>query len=835
MERSEQIKQLFAAAMDHECGSRLAFLREQCAADSDLLREVWDRVTAYEEDPSFLSTALFDFKAFKNELEEAARGDSSQTVPRQADSPDSLPDGSKIDSYTIIRKIGEGGMGIVYEAEQHDVPRRVALKMLNATQVDEQRNNLFDCEIETLAKLDHVEIARIYEAKKTGDGRRFFTMSLVEGDPLDVYVTRNTLTRKQRLELFLKICAAVDYAHGKRVLHRDLKPSNILIDNQGDPKVIDFSLALVVNRAQSQASATGEDTGVFGGTVAYMSPEQANGVVAGLDERSDIYALGVMLYELLTGELPYDLANRTLHEVLEIIRNEPPRKPSMVNRSLPAEIEAILLKALEKEPQQRYQSAGEFGDDIRHYLHGEPIPLWRKKRGYVLRKKLVKHRLAVTACGVAILIGLVALWDAKRHYEHERANARREAIHIQWALETGRIKSAYGKAQDLWLRWPDLPEARLVWARSRFVEGLRRGNDDEITKAHTLASGTAGDPWEWAYRALEAEFRQAKNDARAGQRPAQAYREAPNTAEAWYLRTFTTFDIDGAIRWAEEALEREPSQQMAGLVWRRLAHLRLEKKDFDGTIVASQRLIDLGEDWLESTIFHGDVLARQGRYDDAVEQYTRAADRHPDRPAIYERRALANLCRKRYALAEEDYSTAENIRGCTSWVYYRRATVRWINRQSEKALEDYRRFRELGGKSFYAEVRRHLILGQLAGAYREQGRLDSIESTMREAFAAAEREAHGWPLREKILECLKGNLAPEKMVEAAKALEEKCVAYYYAGETCLLQGQDAMSEEWFRRCVATKLRFDPDSESFDPMAEYHLAMWRLDQFRAMKP
>lgn len=318
---------------------------------------------------------------------------------------------SRIGPYVIRRRIGEGGMGIVYEAEQQNPKRLVALKVVRGGQfVDEYRLRMFEREAQTLGRLRHPAIAGIFEGGRAEDGQPFFAMELVRGVPLNEYVRQQEMPRTARLKLFVAICNAVNYAHQRGVIHRDLKPSNILIDGDGQPKVLDFGLARITEPDGALKTETVNVVRIMG-TLPYMSPEEVRGIPEEIDTRSDVYSLGVVLYELLTGELPYTVRRAALPEAARIICEEPPRSPRTVDRSLPADIETIVLKAMEKAPLRRYQSVAALVDDIERFLADQPILARRASAFYHLRKYFVRHRLvafflfamfcAITAVSVA--------------------------------------------------------------------------------------------------------------------------------------------------------------------------------------------------------------------------------------------------------------------------------------------------------------------------------------------------------------------------------------------------------------------------------------------------
>ena len=320
---------------------------------------------------------------------------------------------SEIGRYKILGIIASGGMGVVYEAMQEAPRRRVALKIIKAGAASEMALHRFQFEAQTLAKLSHPNIAQIFEAgtwKSENGDVPFFAMEYIPGARGIVeHAQKRDLSIQDRLELFRKICDAVHHGHQKGVIHRDLKPDNILVDNQGEPKIIDFGVARATD-ADLAVTTMQTTMGQLIGTLQYMSPEQCDADPDRIDTRSDVYALGVILFQLLSGKLPYDLRRQAIHEAVRIIKEQRPDSLGTISSTLKGDIDTIALKAMDKDKERRYQSAAELANDIHHYLNNEPIIARPLSIGYQVRlftKKYKRTCAAVLMLGVSIVLGIV--------------------------------------------------------------------------------------------------------------------------------------------------------------------------------------------------------------------------------------------------------------------------------------------------------------------------------------------------------------------------------------------------------------------------------------------
>ncbi len=451
---SKQAKSIFLSMVGKvQPDSWKGHLDDACGGDGDLRQEIESLLEAHLTDDSFLASP-------------------AAAVIATAQPPFHNPSvGEFIGPYKLREQIGEGGMGVVYVAEQVEpVRRKVAVKIVRPGMATKDVIARFEAERQALAMMDHPNIARVFDAGSTECGQPYFVMELVQGLPITEYCDHQRLNASERLELFLKICRAVQHAHQKGIIHRDIKPSNVLvprIDGEAVPKVIDFGVAKAVSEKLSEQTIYTHFSQMVG-TPLYMSPEQADLGVVDIDTRSDIYSLGVLLYELLTGTTPFDretVKRAGLDEMRRMIREVDPPRPSQrvttldaqalstisdrrrvdnreLGRILRGELDWIVMKALEKNRSRRYETADAMANDIRRHQQHEPVEACPPSSWYRLTKLVRRNRALISATAVvavALLVGVIAAsWQAlaaTRARDRATAAEGLASRHLERALE----------------------------------------------------------------------------------------------------------------------------------------------------------------------------------------------------------------------------------------------------------------------------------------------------------------------------------------------------------------------------------------------------------------
>lgn len=446
-------KSIFGKALEiEEAEKRAAYLDQVCGVNHDIKNEVEALLRAFSEAGDFLSP-------INDKVETAA-------IPSLREGP-----GALIGPYKLLQQIGEGGMGVVYMAEQtKPIHRKVALKVIKAGMDSRQVIARFDAERQALAMMDHINIARVLDAGTTEAGRPYFVMELVNGVPITKYCDDNHLTPRERLELFVPVCQAIQHAHQKGIIHRDIKPSNVMVtlyDGKPVPKVIDFGVAKATEQKLTECTLFTQ-YGSMVGTLEYMSPEQAELSALGVDTRSDIYSLGVLLYELMTGSTP--LTHKRMKEavyadILRMIKEEEPPKPSTrlidsgealasisaqrkmepakLSKLMRGELDWIVMKTLEKDRNRRYETANGLAQDIDHYLTDEAVQACPPSTLYRFRKFARRNKLSLTtALGIALLVLFAAVGLAISNMRIGQEKAKKEQ-----ALQQAEVNEATANTQ----------------------------------------------------------------------------------------------------------------------------------------------------------------------------------------------------------------------------------------------------------------------------------------------------------------------------------------------------------------------------------------------------
>ncbi|MBW7904480.1 MAG: serine/threonine-protein kinase [Phycisphaerae bacterium] len=569
-----QIKRIFLGACALPTEQRETFLLRECGQDKSLLYEV----RSFLEHDQVLGDSSGASELLETPSGPLAPAAASPGPPGSRRTPSALLP-SRIGSYRILGLLGEGGMATVYRAEQDKPRRSVALKVLKLSFASPVGLSRFELEAELLGRLRHPCIAQVYEAATAptpAGPQPYFAMELVDGPSLTDFARERHLTTRERVALLAMVCDAVHHAHQQGVIHRDLKPSNILVVEAAEaeqagtalaapqshvpssvlpraaaqPKVLDFGVARAVS-ANGQAASVHTSAGQIIGTVPYMSPEQVAGDPAELDIRSDVHALGVIGYELLTGRMPYELDGLSLTEALDVIRQRPPILPRRIVPGLRGDLEMILLKALEKPKARRYAAASELAADLRRHLNSEPVSARPPRVTYLAARFAQRHKALVAGLAATLLAlllgGVLTNWQARVALQ-ERDRAVRES---EKAHEVQRFLERIFRAVDLDRKNPDI-RVRDVLAAA--LEELRHGSpaDPDVRAALFQAIGRA-----YLDLGLDADAREAFEQAVELRRGLPADRSLELADSLLHLALAAGLEPGQrarAVAWCEEAL-----------------------------------------------------------------------------------------------------------------------------------------------------------------------------------------------------------------------------------------------------------------------------------------
>ena len=643
--KTEEIRFIFSEVYKKKTSQeRTDYLNKTCKGDTDLREEVESLLKAYDSAEGFLDAPIFN---------------ADVTL---YDSPISEAPGMVINRYKLLEKIGEGGMAVVYMAEQQEpIRRRIALKIIKLGMDTKSVITRFEAERQALAMMDHPNIAQVFDAGATETGRPYFVMELVTGVSITEYCDANNLSTRDRLTLFIQVCHAIQHAHQKGIIHRDIKPTNVLVTQHEGipvPKVIDFGIAKATNQRLTEKTLFTRYAHIIG-TPAYMSPEQAELSDIGVDTRTDIYSLGVLLYELLTGTTPFgedELREAGVLQMQKIICEKEPTKPStklstlgktltdvakrrnsspeLMLKLIRGDLDWIVMKSLAKERSRRYDTAGALALDVQRHLDHEPVLARAPKALYRFQKFLRRHQYQ-TVAGLAIAVLIVAviiiflMWNRNRHQlaEAELFTHRGILDRARGAFTDRDFTAALKDTQSILYSKYVGPEAQLLYA-SILIEG-REPNDATVTlenllderpeiagAAHALLARVL-----WESQALDTEKLREIDQHRQ-----KAEQLLPEKAEAYFLRAVSAVTIKEKLEMLDKALYLDPghyeSLKLRAVIYQASRKYQGMKEDAR-IMIALRRLDPLGYSL-------NAIASRElGDNEEAVESYDRAIQLTP--------------------------------------------------------------------------------------------------------------------------------------------------------------------------------------------------------------
>jgi tetratricopeptide (TPR) repeat protein len=693
---------------------------------------------------------------------------SDSTAPAGGEAPDEGSTRKRLGDFELLRELGRGGMGIVYEARQLSLDRRVALKVLPpALGLTGQATQRFEREARAAAKLHHTNIVPVYAIGEE-EGSHYYVMELIEGDPLSAVLndlrgpgsnplmeaaaTQTTTASKKPVEstsstesgpislsdtssssrewfdtvarLLAEVADALHYAHGKGVIHRDVKPANLMLSADGRLCLTDFGLARMAQEPGMTVS------GSFLGTPAYMSPEQIAAGRVEIDARTDVYSLGAVLYEMLTLQRPFTGDSRD--KILQAIMTKDPRPPRRFNSRIPVDLETICQKAMEKDRDRRYASATELAEDLRHYLQRGLITARRAGLARRTWKSIRRHPVAATAAVGVIVIVLLGTFAQRLWVGRSEERAGRLVAAAEVDLRQGTYRHGLEKTERALAIDPEMPEAKRIRGRLLLEENI---NPRELIRVAREILAGAPDDWEahgWlAYLGAYEEL----GDIPVQEHVAALEKNAPDTAEAWYLRGISARSIRERIRCFDRALDLDPGHALALL---RRAQARGDLRDTAAAIADYQAAIAVRPRATRGRRFlAGFYLWVLHDFDRALEEFDKAVAIDPDDYLVYRERSWVyrpgNLDDREKSL--EGMNRATELAPATSsrTPADRARALQWMGRY-EEALPDARRA---------VEVEPHIPENwdPLGLSLWKLQRLDEVRETMDELRGLAD----GWP------------------------------------------------------------------------------------------
>lgn len=651
--------------------------------------------------------------------------------------------GSRIGSYKLLSIVGEGGFALVYLAEQEKpVRRRVALKVIKPGMDSKQVISRFEAERQALALLNHPNVAHVYDAGTTEDGYPYFVMEYVRGMSLTQYCDRQKLTIEERIKLFLHVCEAVQHAHQKGIIHRDIKPSNIQVCIDGErivPKVIDFGIAKALSQPLTDRTLVTEQ-GQMVGTPEYMSPEQAEMTQQDIDTRTDIYSLGVLLYELLTGTLPFEpetLRAGTFDQIRHVIRDESPRIPSTqvksltpekvtklsqccrtdvhtLRRKLRGDLDWITFKAMEKDRIHRYQTAHAMAEDIQRHLNHEPVLAGPPSKVYRLKKFIRKHRpqivwTLITAILLAALTvtTIMAIWAINRSREDKFLEDEAILSKAQQLLSEGQYQKALTEIETILDSKRVDPAARLLFGRLLTLVGRYSDAEAELGKLVREEPKIAG-----TAHYLLAMIYIGNDTPKAKLHQKRAEEILPQTAEAYCLLAMAASTPAEAVEWLSKALQFDPSHYPSR---KALALAYYALKDYDKMADQAGVIIGLRKEDSLGYALYALALRETGQPYNAITYHDKAIEKCDVENA---RAELYNQRRETYVRMGNYQEELENAKRCVElepeqFVYRFHVFTALVSLgEYEAARQEYRKI--VGGdivqqRQFEAWAKRHVF------------------------------------------------------------------------------------------------------------------------------
>lgn len=650
-------EKIFYEALEKSPEQREAFLKEACGKDQQLYDRVKALIKAHDIQDGFLESPILNSEVTLDEY------------------PLSEAPGTKIGRYKLLEQIGEGGMAVVFMAEQtQPFQRRVALKIIKLGMDTRQVIARFEVERQVLAMMDHPNIAKVHDAGITETGRPYFVMELVRGISITEYCDKNNLSTQDRLRLFIPVCQAIQHAHQKGIIHRDIKPSNVLVtmhDGIPMPKVIDFGIAKAVNQRLTEKTLFTRFAQMIG-TPEYMSPEQAEMSALDVDTRTDIYSLGVLLYELLIGITPFpgeELRSKGYMEIQRIIRETDPDKPSTklstlgdsltdiakhrkcnpdsLRKSVQGDLDWIVMKTLEKDRTRRYETAHGLAEDIERHLNYEPVLAGPPGRIYSLKKFLRKHRKLVIAAGVmtvlaacVVVVSVMYIRQLNRSEKAEALDHRNLLASVQQLFLGREFSEAKSQVEALVDSKYIGPEARLLHARITLemqgpgealkeLEKLLDERDEVAGQAHYLLAriyydGDPGAPERTEEYRLQWEHHQR-----------EAERLLPKTADTYLLKAVNTSLVPKTLELLKKALELDESHYGS---LRERAYWSYAANDYYKMAKDAARMINVQPKNELGYALSAIAQRELGQFDDAIEDHDRAIRISPEDARLYDQR-----------------------------------------------------------------------------------------------------------------------------------------------------------------------------------------------------